>query len=105
LAAALGILCLGARDEPDRTTADGVYTVEQAERGKDSYAQSCAACHPLDWYREAMKPWNGATLLGLYESIANTMPQNNPGSLKRSEYTALLAYRSCPSLPKRSRRS
>ena len=28
------------------------------------------------------KSWEGATLLGLYESIATTMPQSNPGSLK-----------------------
>ena len=38
------------------------------------------------------KSWEGATLLGLYESIATTMPQNNPGSLKPREYVALLAY-------------
>jgi hypothetical protein len=82
-----------AQDEPVRTTEDGVYTSEQAERGRESYTQSCAACHPLDWYKgDAMKPWNGATLLGLYESIATTMPQNNPGSLKRREYVSLLAY-------------
>ena len=55
--------------------------------------RSCAACHPLDWYKgEAMKSWEGATLMGLYDSMASTMPQSNPGSLKRSEYVSLLAY-------------
>lgn len=82
-----------AQDEPARTTLDGVYTAAQAERGQETYQQACAACHPLDWYKTGvMKSWEGATLLGLYDSIATTMPQNNPGSLKRREYVTLLAY-------------
>jgi mono/diheme cytochrome c family protein len=82
-----------AQDPPPRTTRDGVYTAEQAARGGETYARQCAACHPLDWYKgEAMKSWEGATLMGLYDSMATTMPQNNPGSLKRSEYVSLLAY-------------
>ena len=93
LVVALALTPVRAQDEPVRTTEDGVYTAEQAERGRERYTQSCAACHPLDWYMgDAMKPWNGATLLGLYESIATTMPQNNPGSLKRREYVSLLAF-------------
>ena len=76
-----------AQDEAPKTTRDGVYTVEQAGRGQETYAQVCAACHPLDWYKgdSMKKSWEGATLLGLYESIATTMPQSNPGSLKPRE--------------------
>lgn len=83
-----------AQDEAPKTTRDGVYTVEQAGRGQETYAQACAACHPLDWYKgdSLKKSWEGATLLGLYESIATTMPQSNPGSLKPREYVSLLAY-------------
>jgi mono/diheme cytochrome c family protein len=81
------------QEEPARTTQDGVYTTEQADRGKDGYAESCAGCHPLDWYRgAAIKPWNGAPLFNLYDAIATTMPQSNPGSLKPREYVDLLAY-------------
>lgn len=84
---------LAPEDEPSRTTEDGIYTAEQAERGKDSYTLVCAGCHPLDWYRgAAIKPWNGAPLFNLYDVMATTMPQNNPGSLKRREYLDLLAY-------------
>jgi mono/diheme cytochrome c family protein len=82
-----------AAEAPPRTTQDGVYTAQQAARGGETYARTCAACHPLDWYMgDTMKSWEGATLMGLYDSIATTMPQTNPGSLKRSEYVALLAY-------------
>jgi cytochrome c553 len=80
-------------DATQRTTQDGVYTAKQAERGREGYAHACAGCHPLDWYRgEVMKAWDGAPLANLYDAISNTMPQNNPGSLKRREYVDLLAY-------------
>jgi len=82
-----------AADDAIRTTEDGVYTVEQAERGKQSYKQVCAACHPLDWYRgDIMKAWAGGSLKDLYDALSTKMPPANPGSLKRREYAALLAY-------------
>jgi mono/diheme cytochrome c family protein len=82
-----------AEEEASRTTAEGVYTAEQAGRGKESYKAACAGCHALDWYQgPAMKPWDGAPLFNLYDVVATTMPQNNPGSLKRREYLDLLAY-------------
>ena len=82
-----------AQDEPARTTRDGVYTAEQAERGQETYKQACAACHPLDWYKTGvMKSWEGGTLLALYDSIATPMPPDNPGSLKRREYVDPVAY-------------
>jgi mono/diheme cytochrome c family protein len=84
---------LGPEEEAARTTQDGVYTTDQAERGKESYQQACAGCHPLDYYQgPAMKSWNGAPLFNLYDVVATTMPQNNPGSLKRREYLDLITY-------------
>ena len=89
----LGAVAALAQEEASRTTWDGVYTAEQAARGKESYKQACAACHPLDWYRgDVMKPWDGAPLINLYDVIATKMPPSNPGSLKRREYVDLLAY-------------
>ncbi len=82
-----------AQEEATRTTGDGVYTTEQSARGKESYKAACSGCHALDFYQGAvMKAWEGAPLFNLYEVVATTMPQNNPGSLKRREYLDLLAY-------------
>ena len=90
---ALAMSAAFAQEESSRTTADGVYTAEQSERGKESYKAACAGCHALDWYQGAtMKAWDGAPLFNLYDVVATTMPQNNPGSLKRREYLDLLAY-------------
>src|SRR2546426_829433 len=84
---------LGPEEDHSRTTADGVYTAEQAGGGKGGYKASCSGCPALDYYRgPAMKPWEGAPLFDLYDVMATTMPQNNPGSLKRREYLDLLAY-------------
>lgn len=76
-----------------RTTLDGVYTTEQAERGRQTYIQVCAECHVLDWYTgEIVRAWEGAPLYNLFEVISTTMPQNNPGSLPRRQYVDMLAY-------------
>jgi len=90
---ALTLAPVFAEQERSRTTWDGIYTVDQAERGKQSYQRACAQCHPLDWYRgDTMRPWDGAPLKNLYDVIATTMPPANPASLKGAEYVALLAY-------------
>lgn len=86
-------LALQAQPAPPRTTRDGVFSAEQAERGLETYQQHCAACHPMDLYKgETVKAWNGAPIYSIYEVIFTKMPQSNPGSLKPREYVDILAY-------------
>ena len=81
------------RAAPAGSTLDGVYTAEQAARGKDVYVRVCSACHALDWYQgDVMRAWEGAPLLGFFELVRTSMPQSNPGSLKRREYVDMVAY-------------
>jgi mono/diheme cytochrome c family protein len=76
-----------------RTTRDGVYTAEQADRGKEVYQARCAECHALDWYKsEAVRAWDGAPAFNLYDLIRTKMPPTNPGSLRPREYVDILAY-------------
>jgi len=83
----------GARAAAPRTTRDRIYSVEQADRGKQAYTRACVQCHALDFYGgDIMKPWDGGSLHDFYESIATTMPKGNPGSLKRREYVDMVAY-------------
>jgi mono/diheme cytochrome c family protein len=82
-----------AEEPASRTTRDRIYTTEQADRGKEVYKRVCSQCHALDFYKgEAIKPWEDGTLEGMYDVIANLMPKDNPGSLKRKEYVDVLAY-------------
>lgn len=82
---------LGAQET--RTTQDGVYTADQAERGKEVYMKVCSECHPLDWYQgEIMRAWEGAPIYYFFDVVQSTMPQSNPGSLPRRDYVDMLAY-------------
>jgi cytochrome c len=101
-----------------KRTTDGVYTVDQAKRGRDVYRKRCVLCH-LDngQGREAepfipgqsleregdaeappvagdafLKKWNGHTARELYDKLAATMPVGGAGSLTPQEYTDVLAH-------------
>ncbi len=84
------------------TVWDGVYTVEQAERGTRPYVQNCATCHGEDLGGGSNSPglvgvsfqflWGDKTLHELYEAIRTTMPTDNPASLPRETYLDILTY-------------
>lgn len=93
LVASDGLAAQEADDAPVRSTLDGVYTPEQADRGRSTYVRVCAACHALDWYQgEQIQAWAGAPVYDLFEVIRTSMPKDNPGSLKRRDYVDMIAY-------------
>jgi mono/diheme cytochrome c family protein len=81
---------------------DGVYTQEQAQRGEALYAQNCSSCHGPDMTGGEMAPgltggefasnWNDLSLGDLFERMRISMPQNNPGSLSRTQNADILAF-------------
>jgi len=80
---------------------DGVYTAEQAERGKATYAVACASCHKEDLTGGRAKAlvgspfwqsWGEDTLSSLYKFVRETMPRNNPGTLSEHEYADIVAH-------------
>ena len=77
-----------------RSTQSGVYTAEQARRGRDVYAGMCQSCHTAASHTGAVfqNSWGGRPLLDLFAFIALQMPKNEPGSLSREEYADVLAY-------------
>lgn len=89
-------------DEGPRSVWDGVYTVEQQERGQSFYNQQCAACHgdmltggesaPALAGGEFLANWNGLTVGDLFERIRKTMPLNKPGRLTRQVNVDIVAY-------------
>jgi quinoprotein glucose dehydrogenase len=87
---------------PSKSIWDGIYTEEQATRGKALYAQECASCHggeltggemapPLSG-GEFMAGWDGLTVGDLFERIRISMPQNAPGSLSGQQNADVLAF-------------
>jgi quinoprotein glucose dehydrogenase len=91
-----------AAQQPTRSTWDGVYTADQAQRGGALYQETCSQCHgpqlggidaapPLVGGRFASN-WNGINLGDMVQRIRISMPQDNPGSLSRNQVADVLAY-------------
>jgi cytochrome c len=85
-----------------QSVLDGVFTDEQATRGGDVYAATCAHCHgkQLEGGEEApalagqsfMSSWKGSSVGDLVNRARRTMPDDNPGSLTLQQYTDVAAY-------------
>ena len=101
-----------------RLIVDGVYTGDQARRGRDQYRKRCILCHldngqgrqaepvivgqsleregdaeaPAIAGEAFLKKWNGQTMKALYETTSKTMPVGSAGSLSPQEYADVLAY-------------
>ena len=80
----------------------GVFSEAQAERGKQSYSQECAACHLDDMLGDGIAPaligasfsfrWSELSLGDMYMAIRTTMPQGAPASLSTRDYVDIVAY-------------
>ena len=106
LSAAFGVLAQKAADAP--SIRDGVFTAEQARRGRIAYTGPCDRCHgfKLDGASDDpdmlpappvagpkfLRKWNGRTLVALFEYVRTTMPSNNPGYLSDAEVADIVAY-------------
>jgi S-disulfanyl-L-cysteine oxidoreductase SoxD len=80
--------------DSSRSTRSGVYSPDQASRGAEIYALSCASCHTAATHTGPAfaAKWGGLTLAELYEFIRGAMPKNDPGSLSAREYLLAMTY-------------
>lgn len=76
------------------STLNGVYTAEQADRGKAVYVGTCKSCHTPDTHTGATfaKFWKGKQLSDLFNFVASRMPKNDPGSLAIEDVADVTAY-------------
>jgi cytochrome c len=101
-----------------RSVKSGVYTIDQARRGREHYRKRCILCHLDNGQGRAAEPeivgqsleregdaeappvagapfltkWNGKTAGALYDLVRKTMPVGSAGSLSEQEYADVLAY-------------
>ena len=85
-----------------RPVWDGVYTQQQANRGKVIYAEQCANCHGAELNGSDETPgltgdrfmakWSNRTVDDFFEKIRVSMPVDRPGSLSRPKTADLVAY-------------
>ena len=88
--------------QSELTLADGVYSEEQANRGRKEYRQHCATCHATNLRGGEMAPglvgqsfisgWSGQTLWSLFDFTLATMPQDNPGSVTSLALNDIMAF-------------
>jgi cytochrome c553 len=84
-----------------KTIWSGVFTDDQAKRGRDLFNRYCQSCHGADMSGGEMAPplagslfltnWDGQTVGDLEERVRITMPQGDEGSLSRQTVVDILA--------------
>ncbi|MBI4420863.1 MAG: cytochrome c [Gemmatimonadetes bacterium] len=76
-----------------RSTLAGVFTADQATRGRELYGLLCRSCHAPGTHSPTFKAtWSGRPLSELSQYIRDNMPKNDPGSLSPEDNTLVLAY-------------
>jgi len=85
-----------------RTVWDGVYTGEQAARGRAEYMKSCASCHAADLRGSNTAPslveesfvflYGDTTVGELFERIRRLMPSDRPSSLSSQSYRDIVTF-------------
>ena len=92
--AALAAVAVLEAQPAKRTTMDGVYTLAQANEGKDLFAGLCQSCHTPTVHAGPpfRNKWFGQTLGELFGYIRREMPKADPGTLSDEEYAAVTAY-------------
>jgi mono/diheme cytochrome c family protein len=85
-----------------RNSWQGVFTQEQAARGQAAYTQHCVSCHGPALGGADVVPalsgatfagnWNGTSAADLFARIHDTMPLNDPGSLRAADVSDIEAF-------------
>ena len=98
----LATAAAAAAADATRSIWDGIYSSEQAARGKKAYLADCAECHGenLRGIDDASplvgqifrKKWDGKSVGRLIDVTRRTMPTDSPGTLSRQVCTDLVAY-------------
>lgn len=95
---AVGVLApsaLGAQAAArTRSTMSGVYTAEQATKGKEVFAGACSGCHTVASHSGELfaAKWMGRSLADFYDYVSNLMPKSAPATLTEDEYVWVTAY-------------
>lgn len=83
-----------AATQDKKSVKDGVYTAAQAERGQTLYRAKCASCHAPNRFTDDFfyQSFAGKPLWEMFEVISDSMPEDDPGSMKKEEYADVIAY-------------
>ena len=96
------ISCISGQDKAPESVLDGIYSNDQATRGKAGYAEACASCHGEKLEGRGQTPplagsdftsnWKGMMVGDLLDKMQVSMPADKPGKLSREQNSDILAY-------------
>ena len=71
-----------------------IYTAAQADRGITLFRSKCASCHAPNRFTDDLfyTSFAGKPLWEMFDVISDTMPEDNPGGMKKEEYADVIAY-------------
>lgn len=94
LVAALLVTPTSRATAQPRTTMAGVYTADQATKGREVFNSNCLGCHTTASHQGTafQLKWFGRPLYDLYDFLSQAMPKAAPGSLTEDEYVWVTAY-------------
>ncbi len=77
-----------------RSTLSGVFTTEQASRGRNQFLGQCKSCHAPESQTGAnfARLWGGKPLLDFFKFVSEKMPENDPGTLAPETNIDIIAY-------------
>ena len=98
-----GPAVLAMTQPPAKSVWDGVFTKQQADRGKEAYGRACTYCHRDDLSgNEDGAPalrgpvfserWKDRPLSEFYFVLRETMPQDEPASLTAQAYVDIISF-------------
>lgn len=92
--AVLGAVPRTAAAQAPTSTRQGVYTADQATKGRQVFNGNCLGCHTTATHMGPAfeNKWFGRPLFDLYDYVSQMMPKAAPGSLTEDEYVWLVAY-------------
>lgn len=98
----MALMGLAVSGQTTRSTREGVYSPEQAIRGRELYADKCTNCHGRALNGEGENgpvagerfrgEWEGETVATLFDRVKKTMPIKTPDTLSRQEAADLVAF-------------
>ena len=85
---------LGLPGQDQKSVKAGVYTAAQSDRGQVLFRSKCASCHAPNRFTDDLfyTSFAGKPMWEMFDVISDTMPEDNPGSMKPEEYVDVMAY-------------